>query len=217
VTVSLDALDEPTFKRMNDADYPVSRVLEGIEAAEAVGLGPIKVNAVIQRGVNEHAILDLARHFRGSPHIVRFIEFMDVGSTNGWNLQQVVPSREVIDQISTHFPLKSLQPLYQGEVAQRWRYEDGQGEVGVISSVTQAFCPSCSRLRLSTDGHLFTCLFAQHGHDLRPLLRGETAISDAALKTWIEEKWGQREDRYSEMRTANTAQIQKIEMSYIGG
>jgi GTP 3',8-cyclase len=217
VTVSLDALDEPTFKRMNDADYPVSRVLEGIQAADAAGLGPIKVNAVIQRGVNEHAILDLAQHFRGTPHIVRFIEFMDVGSTNGWNLEQVVPSQEIIDRLSAVFPLVSLDPLYQGEVAQRWRYQDGQGEVGVISSVTQAFCGTCSRLRLSTDGHLFTCLFAQKGHDLRPLLRGDPEISDAALQTWIKEKWGQRSDRYSEIRTTETAKQSKIEMSYIGG
>lgn len=217
VTVSLDALDEPTFKRMNDADYPVSRVLEGIEAADAAGLGPIKINAVIQRGVNERAILDLASHFRGTPHIVRFIEFMDVGSTNGWNLDQVVPSGEVIDRISAEFPLESLQALYQGEVAQRWRYVDGQGEVGVISSVTQAFCSSCSRLRLSTDGQLFTCLFANQGHDMRPLLRGPGALSKEELQTWIENKWKLRDDRYSEIRTAETAKRQKIEMSYIGG
>lgn len=217
VTVSLDALDEPTFKRMNDADYPVSRVLEGIEAADAVGLGPIKVNAVIQRGVNEHAILELAQYFRGTPHIVRFIEYMDVGSTNGWNLEQVVPSKEIIDRISAQFPLESLQPLYQGEVAQRWRYLDGQGEVGVISSVTQAFCSACSRLRLSTDGHLFTCLFAQKGHDMRPLLRVTPRISEESLRTWIENTWGARDDRYSEIRTADTARQQKIEMSYIGG
>jgi len=217
VTVSLDALDAPTFKRMNDADYPVSRVLEGIEAADTVGLGPIKVNAVIQQGVNEHAILELAQHFRGTPHIVRFIEYMDVGSTNGWNLDQVVPSKKIIDRISAQFPLESLQPLYQGEVAQRWRYLDGQGEVGVISSVTQAFCSACSRLRLSTDGHLFTCLFAQKGHDMRTLLRGTPSISEGDLRAWIEKKWGARDDRYSEIRTTETAKQQKIEMSYIGG
>jgi len=217
VTVSLDALDEPTFKRMNDADYPVSRVLEGIEAADAIGLGPIKVNAVIQRGVNEHAILELVQYFRGSPHIVRFIEYMDVGSTNGWNLEQVVPSQEVINRISDSFPLESLQPLYQGEVAQRWRYKDGQGEVGVISSVTQAFCSSCSRLRLSTDGHLFTCLFAQQGHDMRTLLRDPLNVSEEALNNWIQQKWSQREDRYSEIRTTDSARQKKIEMSYIGG
>jgi len=219
VTVSLDALDEATFKKMNDADYPVERVLEGIEAADAVGLGPIKVNAVIQRDVNEHAILDLAQHFRGTPHVVRFIEYMDVGSTNGWNLDQVVPSKEVIERISAQFPLESLDPLYPGEVAQRWRYRDGSGEVGVISSVTQAFCSSCSRLRLSTDGHIYTCLFAQQGHDLRTMLRDQTESDDsnAVLRSWIENHWRKREDRYSEIRTADTARAQKIEMSYIGG
>jgi len=219
VTVSLDALDEATFKKMNDADYPVERVLEGIEAADAVGLEPIKVNAVIQRDVNEHAILDLAQHFRGTPHVVRFIEYMDVGSTNGWNLDQVVPSKEVIERISAQFPLESLDPLYPGEVAQRWRYRDGSGEVGVISSVTQAFCSSCSRLRLSTDGHIYTCLFAQQGHDLRTMLRDQTESDDsnAVLRSWIENHWRKREDRYSEIRTADTARAQKIEMSYIGG
>lgn len=219
VTVSLDALDEATFKKMNDADYPVERVLEGIEAADAVGLGPIKVNAVIQRGVNEHSILDLAQHFRGTPHIVRFIEYMDVGSTNGWNFDQVVPSKEVIERISAQFPLESLDPLYPGEVAQRWRYSDGAGEVGVISSVTQAFCSSCSRLRLSTDGHIYTCLFAQQGQDLRPMLRDqtETVESNAVLRSWIENHWRKRDDRYSEIRTADSARAQKIEMSYIGG
>jgi cyclic pyranopterin phosphate synthase len=222
VTVSLDALDEATFRRMNDADYPVQRVLDGISAAAAAGLGPIKINAVIQRGVNEHAILDLARHFRGSGHVVRFIEFMDVGATNGWNLAQVVPSREVIARIDAVFPLESLQPHYAGEVAQRWRYRDGGGEVGVISSVTQAFCASCSRLRLSTDGQVYTCLFAQHGTDLRPFLRSPGGIDagtdpDLALRDRLRSVWQERSDRYSEIRTADTARLQKIEMSYIGG
>ena len=216
VTVSLDALDEPTFRRMNDADYPVARVLEGIEAAAAAGLGPIKVNAVVQRGVNEHAILDLARHFRGSGHVVRFIEYMDVGSSNGWQLDQVVPSGEVLARISAEFPLESLDPHYAGEVAQRWRYRDGAGEVGVISSVTQAFCGSCSRLRLSTDGHLYTCLFAQQGMDLRPLLRSAD-VGDAPLAARLEALWRARDDRYSELRNAASGLQRKIEMHYIGG
>ena len=215
VTVSLDALDEATFQQMNDADYPVARVLEGIEAAAAAGLGPVKVNAVIKRGVNEHAILDLARHFRGTPHIVRFIEFMDVGASNGWKLDEVVPSRALVDRIHAEFPLVSLQPQYRGEVAQRWQYADGQGEVGVISSVTQAFCSNCSRLRLSTDGRLYTCLFAQNGTDLRTPLRA--GADDAALRAQLQAVWGVRTDRYSELRTAETARQQKIEMSYIGG
>ncbi len=215
VTVSLDAIDEATFQKMNDADYPVARVLEGIAVAAAAGLGPIKVNAVIQRGVNEHAILDLARHFRGTPHIVRFIEFMDVGASNGWRLDEVVPSRELVDRIHAEFPLRSLQPQYAGEVAQRWAYEDGAGEVGVISSVTQAFCSSCSRLRLSTDGQLFTCLFAQSGTDLRTALRA--GADDNTLRDLLRTVWTARTDRYSEIRTEDTARQQKIEMSYIGG
>ncbi len=215
VTVSLDALDEATFQQMNDADYPVARVLEGIEAAAAAGLGPVKVNAVIQRGVNEHAVLDLARHFRGTPHVLRFIEFMDVGATNGWKMDEVVPSRAVVDQIDAVFPLESLQPNYPGEVAQRWRYRDGQGEIGVISSVTQAFCGECSRLRLSTDGHLFTCLFAQQGQDLRTPLRA--GADDDALRAALVGLWQARSDRYSALRHAATPRSPKIEMSYIGG
>jgi cyclic pyranopterin phosphate synthase len=216
VTVSLDAMDEPTFRRMNDADYPVARVLDGIEAAAAAGLGPIKINAVIQRGVNEHAIIDLARHFRGTPHVVRFIEFMDVGATNGWQLDQVVPAREVLQRIDAEFPLEPVAAHYPGEVAQRQRYRDGQGEVGVIASVSQPFCASCSRLRLSTDGHLYTCLFAQTGLDLRPLLR-DVAATDDALGRQLAALWHARDDRYSELRTAASAGLHKIEMSYIGG
>ncbi|MDE3011663.1 MAG: GTP 3',8-cyclase MoaA [Pseudomonadota bacterium] len=216
VTVSLDALDDATFRRMNDADYPVARVLQGIDAAAAVGLGPIKINAVVQRGVNEHAVLDLARHFRGSGHVVRFIEYMDVGSSNGWQLEQVVPSREVLDRIDAVFPIEPLEAHYAGEVAQRWRYRDGAGEVGVISSVSQAFCSSCSRLRLSTDGHLYTCLFAQHGTDLRGWLR-EQGVDDSALAARLTALWQLRSDRYSELRTAATAGLRKIEMHYIGG
>ena len=216
VTISLDALDEPTFQRMNDADYPVSRVLEGIEAAAAAGLGPVKINAVIQRGVNEHAVLDLARHFRGSPHVVRFIEFMDVGESNGWKFDQVVPSREVIAQIHATFPLLALDAHYAGEVAQRWRYADGMGEIGVISSVTQAFCGTCTRLRLSTDGQLFTCLFAGHGTGLVDLLR-KPGTPDADLAARLQTLWERRGDRYSELRTAETHRLHKVEMSYIGG
>ncbi|HRP97412.1 MAG TPA: GTP 3',8-cyclase MoaA [Rhodocyclaceae bacterium] len=215
VTVSLDAVDDVTFRLMNDADYPVAAVLKGIDAADAAGLGPIKINMVVKRGVNDHGILDMARHFRGSGHIVRFIEFMDVGSSNGWKMDEVVPSREVIERIGAEFPLEQVDPNYTGEVAERWRYRDGAGEIGVISSVTQAFCATCTRIRLSTEGKLYTCLFAQHGHDLRDLLRG--GASDAALDRAIAGVWTRREDRYSEIRTANTARAHKIEMSYIGG
>ena len=215
ITVSLDALDDETFCRMNDVDFPVSDVLRGIEAAEAAGFDQVKVNMVVKRGVNDHAIMDMVRHFRGSGHIVRFIEFMDVGSSNGWRMDDVLPSREVIARIDGEFPLEPLDAGYRGEVAQRWRYRDGQGEVGVISSVTQAFCSSCTRLRLSTEGKLYTCLFAQHGHDLRGLVRN--GADDAALISAIAGVWGEREDRYSEIRTAETAGLRKIEMSYIGG
>lgn len=215
ITVSLDSLDEATFRRMNDSDYPVSAVLEGIDAAAAVGLGPIKVNMVVKRGENDQGIVDMARHFRGTGHILRFIEFMDVGSSNGWEMNSVVPSREVIERISSVFPLEQVDPNYLGEVANRWRYTDGSGEIGVISSVTQAFCSTCTRIRLSTEGKLFTCLFAQSGHDLRDLLRG--GASDAEIDETIARLWLARSDHYSEIRTANTAKQRKIEMSYIGG
>lgn len=215
VTISLDSLHDPTFRRMNDADYPVSAVLEGIDAASAAGLGPLKVNMVVKRGVNDDGVVDMARHFRGSGHIVRFIEFMDVGSSNGWEMGAVVPSREIIERISAHYPLEPADPNYVGEVAARWRYTDGSGEVGVISSVTQAFCSTCTRIRLSTEGKLYTCLFAQAGHDLRDLLRG--GASDAELDEAIARVWLARDDRYSEIRTENTAKQRKIEMSYIGG
>ena len=215
VTVSLDAIDDATFRIMNDADYPVADVLKGIDAAAAVGLGPLKVNMVVKRGVNDDGIVDMARHFKGSGHIVRFIEFMDVGSSNGWKMDEVVPSREVVERINRVFPLENADPNYVGEVAERWRYRDGSGEIGVISSVTQAFCATCTRIRLSTEGKLYTCLFAQQGHDLRDLLRG--GASDAALDRAIASVWLAREDRYSEIRTENTAKQRKIEMSYIGG
>lgn len=215
VTVSLDSLDDPTFRRMNDADFPVESVLEGIAAAADVGLGPVKINMVVKRGENDDGVVHMARHFRGSGHIVRFIEFMDVGSSNGWDLAAVMPSREIVERISAVFPLEAADPNYTGEVAERWRYADGSGEIGVISSVTQAFCSTCTRIRLSTEGKLFTCLFAQSGHDLRALLRG--GASDAELDNAIAHVWMARTDRYSEIRTANTAKQRKIEMSYIGG
>lgn len=215
VTVSLDALDDATFKRMNDADYPVAKVLDGIEAAAAAGMRPVKVNCVVKRGSNDDQIVPLARHFRGTGHILRFIEFMDVGSSNDWKLNEVVPSAEVLRRIGDGFPLEPIDPNYPGEVAERWRYKDGAGEIGVISSVTQAFCNSCTRIRLSTEGKLYTCLFASSGHDLRSLLR--SGADDAALDAAIAELWQARTDRYSQIRMAATPALKKIEMSYIGG
>ena len=215
VTISLDALDESIFQRMNDADFPVASVLAGIDAAEAVGLAPLKINMVVQRGVNDGEIVPMARHFRGSKHIVRFIEFMDVGASNGWRLDDVLPSAEVVRRIDAVYPLQSLQPNYPGEVAERWAYRDGQGEIGVISSVTQPFCGACSRARLSTEGRLYTCLFATEGHDLRALLRGD--FTDPQIAAAIGDLWRERDDRYSELRSAETAGLRRIEMSYIGG
>ncbi|CAB1368243.1 GTP 3',8-cyclase MoaA [Denitratisoma oestradiolicum] len=215
VTVSLDALDDTTFRLMNDVDFPVAQVLEGIEAAGRVGLAPVKVNMVVKRGTNDQAIVPLARHFRGSGHIMRFIEFMDVGSSNGWKMDEVLPSEEVIRRIHAEFPLEPIDSNYPGEVAQRWRYQDGTGEIGVVSSVTRAFCSSCTRLRLSTEGKLYTCLFAESGHDLRELIRsGQT---DTQISAWMTALWQARGDHYSEIRTAETAAQRKIEMSYIGG
>ena len=215
VTVSLDSLDDATFRAMNDADFPVAKVLEGIDAAAQAGLGPVKVNMVVKRGVNDHQVVDMARHFRGSPHIVRYIEFMDVGSTNGWRMDDVVPSAEIVRQVSAHFPLAAAEANYNGEVAERWRYLDGNGEIGVISSVTQAFCSSCTRARLSTDGHVYTCLFAQRGYDLKTPLRA--GAGDESLRESVTAIWQRRGDRYSEIRTAETAGARKVEMSFIGG
>ncbi len=215
ITVSLDALDDATFKRMNDADFTVKQVLEGIEAAQLAGLQPIKVNAVIQRGVNEHAIVDLARHFRGSGIILRFIEFMDVGATNGWRLDDVVSATEIQQRIAAHWPVEPLEPTAPGEVAERYRYGDGSGEIGIIASVTRPFCRDCSRIRLSTDGSLFTCLFASQGFDLKTPLRA--GADDAALLQFISSLWQHRADRYSEIRSEATQGRHKIEMSYIGG
>jgi GTP 3',8-cyclase len=215
VTVSLDSLDDAVFRAMNDMDVPVADVLKGIAAAEAAGLGPIKINMVVKRGLNDQEILPMAQRFRGSGHILRFIEFMDVGSSNGWRMDDVVPSAEVVQRIHEAVPLEQIDPNYTGEVAERWRYADGSGEIGVISSVTQAFCSTCTRARLSTEGRLYTCLFAQSGHDLRALMR--TRRSDAELSAVIGQIWTGRGDRYSEIRTAETASLRKIEMSYIGG
>jgi cyclic pyranopterin phosphate synthase len=215
ITVSLDALDDPTFKRMNDVDFPVAKVLAGIDAAAAAGLAPVKINMVVKRGLNEASILPMARHFHGSGHILRFIEYMDVGHTNGWRMDDVVTAREIVSMIGREMPLEPADPNYQGEVAQRWRYRDGGGEIGVIASVTQAFCRDCTRARLSTEGKLYTCLFATAGHDLRALLRGQA--TDDEIRDAVAAIWSKRADRYSEIRTSQTAKLEKIEMSYIGG
>jgi GTP 3',8-cyclase len=215
VTVSLDALDDGIFRSMNDVDFPVRDVLDGIEAAAAVGLAPIKVNMVVKRGVNDREVVPMARHFRGTGHIVRFIEFMDVGASNGWRMDDVVPSAEIVDAISREFALEPVDANYVGEVAERWRYRDGAGEIGVISSVTQPFCADCTRARVSTEGRLYTCLFATAGHDLRGLLRG--GYDDDAVAAAVGHIWRGRGDRYSEIRSSETAAARKIEMSYIGG
>ncbi len=215
ITVSLDSLDDATFRKMNDMDVGVADVLRGIDAATAAGFTGIKVNMVVQRGVNDTGIVDFARHFKGSGHIARYIEFMDVGSTNGWKMDDVVPSAQIVAAISAWSPLVSADPNYTGEVAERWAYADGGGEIGVISSVTQAFCSTCSRARLSTDGKLYTCLFAERGVDFRAMLRA--GASDEEMLGLLVGVWSAREDRYSEIRTAETAKARKVEMSYIGG
>ena len=215
VTISLDALDDPTFGRMNDARFPVARVMEGIAAAEDAGLGPIKVNMVVKRGWNEDAVLPMVRHFRWSGRTVRFIEYMDVGHSNGWRLDEVVPASEILAMISAEFPLEPMAPTERGEVARRYRYTDGAGEIGLIASVSQPFCGDCVRARLSADGKLFTCLFAVVGHDLRSLLRG--GETDDELEARLRRTWNLRDDRYSEVRSAETVGLPKVEMSYIGG
>jgi len=215
VTVSLDALDDDTFAAMNGVAFPVARVLAGIDAAASAGLAPIKVNMVIRRGVNDHAINQMAAHFRGSGHILRFIEYMDVGATNGWRMDDVVPAAEIITAIDRQWPIDPIEPNYPGEVATRYRYRDGAGEIGVIASVTQPFCGACNRARLSADGKLHTCLFAAAGHDLRSVLRQDA--TEEALAAHIRLIWGRRADRYSELRRAKTPRRPKIEMSYIGG
>jgi len=215
VTVSLDSLDDATFRAMNDADFPVAKVLAGIDAARAAGLAPIKINMVTKRGVNESSIVPMARYFKGTGMTLRFIEFMDVGSTNGWRLDDVVPAREIVAMIDREMPLEPVQAGYRGEVAARYRYKDGGGEVGVISSVTQPFCADCTRARLSADGSLYTCLFATQGHDLRALVR--SGASDDEITHAIAAVWTERIDRYSDLRSEATAGIHKIEMSFIGG
>jgi cyclic pyranopterin phosphate synthase len=220
VTVSLDSLDDTTFRAMNDVDFPVARVLHAIDVAHEAGLGPIKINMVVKAGLNDKDIVPMARHFRGTPHILRYIEFMDVGSTNGWRMDDVVSSSEVVRRVDAEFPLEEIAPNYSGETSERWRYRDGKGEIGVISSVTRAFCHSCTRARISTDGQLYTCLFATHGHDLRALLRG--GCTDEQLSTVMAHIWRARSDRYSEQRSAATRGLpvldgKKVEMSYIGG
>ena len=214
VTVSLDSLDDEAFRAMNDVEFPVQRVLEGIDAAAAAGL-PVKVNAVIKRGVNEGSILELARHFKGTPHVLRFIEYMDVGHSNGWRLDEVVPAAEIVRTIDEVFSLERVEPTYRGEVARRWRYRDGTGEIGVIASVTEPFCGNCTRARISAEGKLYTCLFSIRGHDLRALLR--SGASDDDLRDAVGVIWSRRSDRYSEVRSERTVKLPKVEMSYIGG
>jgi cyclic pyranopterin phosphate synthase len=214
ITVSLDSLDDEVFRAMNDVDFPVARVLGGIDAAAAAGL-PVKVNVVVKRGLNEGSILEIARRFKGTGHTVRFIEFMDVGATNGWRMDDVVPAAEIVRTIGAEFPLEPVDAAYRGEVAQRYRYRDGGGEIGVIASVTQPFCGDCTRARLSADGKLYTCLFALRGHDLRSVLR--SGATDDDLDEAIRAVWARRTDRYSERRTEKTSALRKVEMSYIGG
>jgi cyclic pyranopterin phosphate synthase len=215
VSVSLDSLDNEVFQAMNDVKFPVEKVIRGMDTAAAAGLEPVKVNMVVKRGLNEDSILPMARFFREKGYILRFIEYMDVGHTNGWRMDDVVPAAEIVRRISAEMPLEPLDPNYTGEVAERWRYKDGGGEVGVIASVTQAFCRTCNRARLSAEGKLYTCLFAVKGHDLRDLMRAGATneeISDAIARVWHK-----RTDRYSELRSENTVDLPKVEMSHIGG
>jgi cyclic pyranopterin phosphate synthase len=215
VTVSLDSDDDATFRIMSDVNYPVERVLSGIRAAEEVGLTPIKINMVVKKGVNEKSILSMADRFRGTGHILRFIEYMDVGSTNDWSLEKVVPAAEIIERVNRAFPIEPIEPNYTGEVARRWRYKDGLGEIGIIASVTQPFCGDCSRARLSVDGKLYTCLFAVDGFDLRERIR--KGITDQEITEFVGEIWSHRADRYSEIRNPEIRGSRRIEMSYIGG
>ena len=215
VTVSLDSLDDEVFRAMNDVDFPVERVLEGIAAAADAGLAPVKVNMVVKRGQNDGSVLEMAEQFRGTGHVLRFIEYMDVGHTNGWRLDDVVPAAEIVRTIDSVWPLEPVEPGYRGEVARRYRYRDGAGEIGVIASVTQPFCGDCTRARLSAEGRLYTCLFAVRGHDLRALVRG--GATDDELVEAIGRVWLKRSDRYSEIRSERTADLPKVEMSYIGG
>jgi cyclic pyranopterin phosphate synthase len=215
VTVSLDSLDDETFMAMNDVGFPASKVLQAIDAAARAGLTPVKVDMVVKRGVNDTDIESMAEHFRGSGHILRFIEYMDVGTTNGWQMQDVVPAAEIIERINARWPIEPAEPNYFGEVAERWRYVDGGGEIGIISSVTVPFCGACTRARLSAEGSLYTCLFGARGHDLRALLRDGS--TDAQIRDSIAGIWRRRDDRYSEIRSEETLPLHKVEMSHIGG
>ncbi|HEY9152117.1 MAG TPA: GTP 3',8-cyclase MoaA [Anaerolineales bacterium] len=215
VTVSLDSLDNKIFKAMNDVDFPVEKVIEGMDEAAKVGLGPIKVNMVVKRRMNESSILPMARFFREKGYILRFIEYMDVGHTNGWRMDEVVSANEIIKMINAEMPLEPLEPNYRGEVAGRWRYKDGSGEIGIVASVTQPFCRDCNRARLSAEGDLYTCLFAVKGFNLRDLIRG--GASDDEISQAIVSVWNKRDDRYSELRSENTISLPKVEMSHIGG
>jgi cyclic pyranopterin phosphate synthase len=215
ITVSVDSLDPEVFARMNGVGFPVARVLEGIDAARAAGLAPIKVNTVVRRGLNDASVLPLARWAREAGLTVRFIEYMDVGHANGWRLDDVVPAAEIVETIGREFPLEPVAPAYRGEVADRWRYVDGAGEIGVIASVTQPFCGDCSRARISAVGELYTCLFATHGHDLRSLLRA--GATDEEIRASIAAVWGERVDRYSEIRSDETEGLPRVEMFAIGG
>jgi cyclic pyranopterin phosphate synthase len=216
VTVSLDALDDAMFERMSDSRVSVQTVLQGIEAAARVGLAPVKVNMVVRKGVNDSQIVPMAEHFRHSGHILRFIEFMDVGSTNGWNMAEVLTGAQILDRIGAHYSLEPAESTYRGEVASRWRYADGAGEIGLITSVSQPFCGDCTRARLSPEGKLFLCLFASQGHDLRSILRAGASDDDIAAR--MAGIWSRRSDHYSEQRGRETSAAEKkIEMSYIGG
>lgn len=215
VTVSLDALDDTLFERMSDSQVTVQTVLDGIDEAARVGLAPVKVNMVVRKGLNDGQIVPMAEHFRNSGHILRFIEYMDVGSTNGWNLAEVLSGAQILQRVNERFPVEPVHADYRGEVAARWRYVDGAGEIGVITSVSQPFCGDCTRARLSPEGKLFLCLFANHGHDLRALVRSQS--SDEQLAARLASVWVGRNDHYSEIRGKNTAPLHKIEMSYIGG
>ncbi|MEK6255895.1 MAG: GTP 3',8-cyclase MoaA [Chloroflexota bacterium] len=215
LTVSLDSLDDKIFKAMNDVDFSVQHVLDWIEASAQAGLTPVKINMVVKRGVNEDSIIPMAEYFKEHGHILRFIEYMDVGHTNGWRLDDVVSSAEIVQRINAVMPIEPVDENYRGEVANRYRYKDGGGEIGLISSVTQPFCGDCTRIRLSADGKLYTCLFAVNGHDLRALLRD--GASDEQINETISSVWSKRTDRYSELRSSQTDELPKVEMSYIGG
>jgi cyclic pyranopterin phosphate synthase len=215
ISISLDSLDDAVFQSMNDVGFPVAKVLAAVDNALAAGLEPVKIDMVVKRGLNDDSIIPMAQHFRGTGVILRFIEFMDVGSTNGWRMEDVVSAQEILDTVAGVWPLEPVDPSYRGEVARRWRYLDGQGEIGIIASVTLPFCGDCNRARLSSDGQLYTCLFGVKGHDLRAMLR--SGATDAELDAALKRIWGNRVDRYSEIRSANTVRLRKVEMSRIGG